>query len=320
MFDKRELRGFLTAVAGVAALMVLLASAPYVLPGQPLLQTLRLHVAGGTLVVAIALLVVGARWRGILLALLAFVSLGEAAYWIGMQQSSRIAMTPHSETPRFSLVSYNVLIWNDRAVELADELLARDADVVFTFESGGIYSELPRLRERYPYKLGCDVEAVCDTMILSKTPIEGTVGSLGDFSRGRLIVADAQLAGRDVNLVAVHMTKPYFDLAAEGESWALRRVLEGLDGPVIVAGDFNAAPWSGNMRRLLRDTGLMPSPWYPPTWPAPFGPLGVPIDNVFTRAPALVEEIEAIPDPLGSNHRGLEVLIQFPDWINRVPT
>jgi endonuclease/exonuclease/phosphatase (EEP) superfamily protein YafD len=316
MFDRNELRGFLTALACVAALMLLLASAPYVLPGQPLLQTLRLHIAGAALVVAILLFVFRARWRGVLLAALAFVSLGEAGYWYFTQQSTRIAMTPHSETPRFSLISYNVLIWNERPAELADELLARDADVVFTFESGGLWSELDRLRERYPHKLGCDTEARCDTMILSKTALTGTVGSLSDFSRGRLIVAQSAIAGRDVNLVALHMTKPYFDLAAEGESWALRRVLADLEGPVVVAGDFNAAPWSGNLRRLMRDAALMPAPWYPATWPAEFGLLGVPIDNVFTRAPALVETIEAIPDPLGSNHRGLEAMIQFPDWIS----
>jgi hypothetical protein len=114
MFDRNELRGFLTALACVAALMLLLASAPYVLPGQPLLQTLRLHIAGATLVVAILLFVFRARWRGVLLAALAFVSLGEAGYWYFTQQSTRIAMAPHSETPRFSLISYNVLIWNER--------------------------------------------------------------------------------------------------------------------------------------------------------------------------------------------------------------
>ncbi len=310
MFDRGELRGFLTALAGFAALAVLLASAPYILPGQPLLQTLRLHIAGAALVVAILLFVFSARWRGLLLAALAVVSLGEAGYRYFAQQSTRIAMSSQGEG--FSLITYNVLIWNERAAALADELLARDADVVFTFESGGLWSELDRLRERYPHKLGCDTEAVCDTMILSKTALAGTVGSLSDFSRGRLIVAESTIAGHDVNLVAVHMTKPYFDLAAEGESRALRRVLAGLEGPVVVAGDFNAAPWSGNLRRLMRDAALMPAPWHPATWPADLGPLGVPIDNVFTRAPALVETIEAIPDPLGSNHRGLEAVIRLP--------
>ena len=50
---------------------------------------------------------------------------------------------------------------------------------------------------------------------------------------------------------------------------------------------------------------LAPGPAYPPTWPVELGPLGVPLDNVFTRAPLAVQSVEAIPDPMGSNHRGL---------------
>ena len=42
-----------------------------------------------------------------------------------------------------------------------------------------------------------------------------------------------------------------------------------------------------------------------PTWPVRAGMFGVPIDNIWTRAPLLIEQVAALPDAMGSNHRGL---------------
>lgn len=313
MFDLREIRGFLTATGAFGAFAVLLASAPYLLPGQPLLQSLRFHVAIALLLVAAGLLLSRGRWRGALFGLLALVSLGEGFYWVNLQQDTRIALSVHAETQRIRVLSFNMLVNNRRAGDVADAILEQDADVVFTFESASLYQELPRLLVRYPFRLGCAQAHSCDTMMLSKTPLTGGLASLGPFSGNRVIVAASEIDGLEVHLVAVHMTKPYFDLAAEGESYRLRRVLAELEGPVIVGGDFNAAPWSGNLRRLLRDALLMPAPWYPATWPVRLGPLGVPIDNLFTRSPAVIETIEALPDAFGSNHRALIATVQFAD-------
>ena len=63
--------------------------------------------------------------------------------------------------------------------------------------------------------------------------------------------------------------------------------------------------WSDLVARFAADTQLVPPPYYPATWPIRFGALGVPIDNMFTRGGARIEAIEAMDDPLGSNHRGL---------------
>ena len=72
-----------------------------------------------------------------------------------------------------------------------------------------------------------------------------------------------------------------------------------------MAGDFNAAGWSDSIDRLAREERLIPGPYYPATWPVRAGMFGVPIDNIWTRAPLLIEQIAALPDAMGSNHRGL---------------
>ena len=143
-------------------------------------------------------------------------------------------------------------------------------------------------------------------MLLARTPLgDVQLHSLGPYWRNRLITAATDIRGQRVNVVAVHMVKPYFDSASVAEAHVLNRILGRLDGPLLLAGDFNAAPWSDNIEWLIRTAGLLTAPTYPATWPVELGALGVPIDNIFTRAPLLIEELEAIEDPMGSNHRGL---------------
>lgn len=301
-----EIRGLLTAFALVAAALVVAVSGPTVIPGQPLLQTLRFHLAGGLVLLVVLLFIAGARWRGAAFALLAAVSLGQGAWIVYGQEQARAPLAGAPTAAVFDLMSFNILIHNRNGAAIADMILARSPDVVFLFEAAPIFDELQRLAEVYPYRAACDREETCDIIMLSKTPLEDVaVVSLSEFSPQRTIFAVSEIGGQRVNLVAVHLTKPYFDYADQIEAWVLSRQLERLEGPVVMAGDFNAAPWSCNLQRLAANAGLVHAPDYPATWPTEAGPLGVPIDNAFTRAPAIVESVAALADPMGSNHRGI---------------
>ena len=109
----------------------------------------------------------------------------------------------------------------------------------------------------------------------------------------------------------MHLVKPYFDDFADEELERLAEILGGMTGPMVLAGDFNAAAWSNSVDNLAWRSNLMPGPSYPATWPVPLGPLGVPIDNIFTRAPLSIARVRSLDDALGSNHRGLMAEIRF---------
>jgi endonuclease/exonuclease/phosphatase (EEP) superfamily protein YafD len=111
--------------------------------------------------------------------------------------------------------------------------------------------------------------------------------------------------GAGVTVVGIHLSKPYFDEASVQELGYLRYVLSQVPGPVVLAGDFNSALWTAPVARLGRAQNLIPAPSYPATWPVELGPLGVPIDNIFTRGDARILEISAGADSFGSNHRYL---------------
>jgi len=311
MISRSEIRGVLTGLA-VTALFLLVGGTIWpLLPGQPLLQSLRFHSALVCLVLAVALAVAGSRWRAGLLALLALLSAGQGGWMIYQQQQARIAAAARPVTQSIELISFNILNSNtENGPAIAQMLAGQSADVLFTLESAPLFPELDTLAAVYPYRIGCDDAQTCDLTMFSRTPLEDVQTlSLSNFSQQRVIKARTRIGEEAVTLVAVHLTKPYFDMQSEAELRRLRDILDAVEGPAVIAGDFNAAPWSYAVNRLVRGSQLQVAPWYPATWPPEFGALGVPIDNVFTRGNAVVESLAALPETFGSNHRGLRAQI-----------
>lgn len=301
-------------ISGFASALALIALGSWLagyfsidlVPGQPLLESLRLHIAALMLVLAVVLFLARARWRGLVLAIIAVVALAQDVVLINDLFSRRPDTSALADAPKLKLLHFNVLRGNDNGAAIADYIEASGADIVTVLEALPLQPHFARLAATYPYRMGCDSAAACDTVLMSKLPFEnGRVRELSYFSPGRLILTEFDFAGKRIGFVAVHLTKPYFDGVADGEIWMLRRRLDTLPQPLIVAGDFNAAVWSKNLKGLIDGNDLLIGPDLPGTWPPRFGRFGVPIDNVFSRAPLVITKLEALPSSMGSNHLGL---------------
>jgi endonuclease/exonuclease/phosphatase (EEP) superfamily protein YafD len=318
---KREIRGALTALALVVTALLAVVAVQPGLPLEQLFDSLRFHVAAALLLLVIALSLFGGHLRAGIFGLVLAAAIGQGALIVIDQQQAR-EFARAGTTPLLKLVSYNTLQGNrPNGKRIADWLIASGADVIYLMEAGPVTDEMPRLRQTYPYTVGCEAGRECSTVMLSKTPLTETgIHSLSSVWPNRLIVAKTTIKGTAINLVQAHMVKPYFDDFAEGEAWVLANGINKLDGPVLLAGDFNAAAWSANIDNLRKAASLVPPPNYPATWPIRLGPLGVPIDNVFTRAPLVITQIEAMDDAMGSNHRGLVAEIGLAAAGAAVPT
>lgn len=145
----------------------------------------------------------------------------------------------------------------ERAV---DQALASGADVLVLIELTPAHVELFHRRgadEHYPFQ---ELEAARDTYgtgIFSRLPLrEARVEKVGgiDMPTGAVRVGD-----RDVEVWGVHVGAPTGEGQVQRWEWRLgqlRRFATRLDGPTVIAGDFNAGRWHPAFRSLLERGGL----------------------------------------------------------------
>ena len=213
---------------------------------------------------------------------------------------------------QMTFLNYNVLSGNRTASAAVDLIVSTAPDVALIMETPGVVEYIPQIEAALPYRLGCERVATCDISLFSRHPItDGKILEIPPFRRSRLVVAPMTIEGVDLTVVGIHLSKPYFDEASLQELGYLRYVLSQVTGPVVLSGDFNSALWTAPVAWLGRAQNLVPGPTYPATWPVELGPVGVPIDNIFTRGNARILEVSAGADSYGSNHRYLLARIGF---------
>lgn len=297
------------ALAGAAAALVALAATAPVWPdsgalGPPgrMLDSLAPQLLGAALLAAAGLAALGARGLGTLAAAAAFVAgLGLAAGHLSR------AAPPLAEAAGPRVLWFNVLKDNPTPpATLAAALAASPADLVILAEAAPLAGQRAALAAAFPAQAGCR-DARCELLLLARDPAATlTLHPVGGRRPERL--ASARLprpGGGHWTVLAAHHWKPWFQGLVEHDRWHLRHHLGGLTGPVLVVGDFNAAPWSQPMRALTRDCALAPPRRPPPTWPAAAGRFGVPIDLALVGGGAGIAGLAPWGAGLGSNHRGL---------------
>lgn len=229
------------------------------------------------------------------------------------------AAPPAQTEPAVRVLWWNMLFENSRPPEeLAAAIVASGADIVVLGEALAATRPGARavLDRHFPQRAGCTApERRCDLVVLARDPaVRIELRRIGRADEARLAVIG--IPGADgtpaLTLVAVHLVKPWFFGFIEGDGWALRRALAGIKGPVVVVGDFNAAPWSGGVQALIADCALAPVRRPVATWPEAAGRFGVPIDLMLLGGGATASDPEPWGDGLGSNHRGLLAGIALP--------
>lgn len=305
---KTELAGALTLSCLVLTLFLGVA---YVLPETPLTvvsSNLRPYLAICLLIGSVLLVVSGRAYRSGLFALIALACELHVASSVVLQRGQWELASNRPASTHFRLLSFNIYNRNEQnGQRIANYIAASGADVAVIMEAGPIEQFLPDLADVYPHRVGCGARTpTCDLLILSKQPMLSVdVDTLGPISPDRYMSVVTEQGGKRVTLIAAHLVKPYFDGYGWLEVRRLGRKIEDMVGPVVLAGDFNAATWSTTMELLIERTGLETGPWPIGTWPAALGHFGLPIDHVLARGGAHVRSKDALADDFGSNHRGL---------------
>ena len=200
--------------------------------------------------------------------------------------SGTAARAPENAERFLRVATFNMWGKGEVHIEKVEAFLAETSPDVVVLEEIRWKHEafLRQMREAYPHQTGKH-----GLVILSKYPVveKSRLDRPGQPYWQSLIVTWARIDvnGREVDVVGAHMSRPFYPSQQKNDFENLTKFIGSLPGPVIVAGDFNAAPWTQKVQRFSAATDLRRFNTFSPTWPArwrvfPLVPV-LPIDNVF---------------------------------------
>jgi endonuclease/exonuclease/phosphatase (EEP) superfamily protein YafD len=214
------------------------------------------------------------------------------------------------------LVTFNTRF--DDADPIARFLLHQDADIVVLQEIAPRQATAlaALLRERYPHSHACRPQDRCAAAIFAKQA--WVAAGREEWTRDSPEMIWAQFDGADVGklrVIGVHLALP---LRPDTQTRHVERLIArraSVDGPVLIAGDFNMTPWSYRLQRLLASTGLRRHAIFLRSWPT---------DRQF-RLPApafLIDHVLTTPDiasvsirtgpKMGSDHLPVIARVRLP--------
>lgn len=215
---------------------------------------------------------------------------------------------PEPDAPIVRLYSANLWARNADIDSIVASIRAADADVVMLIELGDAPTRrLDVILAGYPHRVATSridrPNGPARSVIASRFPLT----TIRDRPDGlHAVGASLQTPLGPLNVVGVHLTRPWPFQEQWGQisqTMALQEVVEGLDGPVVVAGDFNSVSSARIGEQVRRDLDLHPAPGFPGTWPAPLpAPLGITIDQVYA-SPDLAFVSRRLGRATGSDHR-----------------
>ena len=262
------------------------------------------------LVAAVLALATGRRVAAALLLAVTLVQGGDMAWLRARSAQATAGMAP--AVGALTVVEANLLWSNDDPGRLIAWIGERHPDIlVLTELSPRFATALNDALPDYLYHLVDNPESRRATAIYSRWPITTwrLIPLLGDRAPSwapKAIVASVMTDRGTVRVAALHPTNPLRPHAwwrHNQELDLLARALTGLAGPTVVAGDFNATPWSPALRRFAQRLGLSGYN-VAATWPDLLGPFGLALDHILVSPDLTVDAIGAGPE-IGSDHRPL---------------
>lgn len=215
---------------------------------------------------------------------------------------------PAEGAPAVRLYSANLWARNGDVEAITASIRAADADVVVLIELGDApAARLDEVLAGYPHRVATPridrPGGAARSVIASRLPLT----PIPDRADGlHAVGATLRTPIGPVHLLGVHLTRPWPFQEQWGQisqTMALQAIVEDLDGPVLVAGDFNSVSSARIGRQVRDDVGLHPAPGFPGTWPAVLpSPLGMTIDQVWAT-PDLAFVSRRLGKATGSDHR-----------------
>ena len=288
----------------------------------------RPHIALALAICAAMALAVRARLLAAVLVALA-LALGAdvvRTWWDSAQAAARGDMVDGdgggNGDAAVRVVFSNLSVRNDDTGKFVAWLKVSEPDVVVATEvSPRHVRQMAEAMAEYPFRVIEPRDHPFGMVVYSRYPIAGEAvtelaglaGLAGGTPPARvpiMVAVDVETPVGPLHVAGFHLYPPMTPrrFARRNEQLAIAAdVLAEVDAPKIVVGDFNATPWSAELRAFRTENDLSGFNTRA-TWPAGFGFAGIPIDHAFVSRDLRILEIETGPD-IGSDHRPLLVAV-----------
>lgn len=261
-----------------------------------LLSNFRPLIAFAALVLALVLWMLNRPRLGVASA--AFCAIGLAGLLPSETQPLSGTATP---VRSLKVITFNAWWYNRQMDDVERFLKQADADIIVLQEFGRRTLALRKgLEKSHPWQFDCQNMESCDIAIFSRIAWSDT-GAMASRGPQPPLAWASFGSGRNAFTVAgTHFTHPT-------EKRQIRQVetlgswIAGHSKPVILTGDFNAAPWSHAMTRLAQKGGIRLLSGIRPSWPARPGFPLLPIDHILVSPGIRNLGVESGPY-LGSDH------------------
>ena len=219
----------------------------------------------------------------------------------------------------FKIMSINLWAKNSKINEVIDFIRRQNADVLLLQETVPPWLEaLKALKVIYPHQISqknCQGMRYCEVMLLSKRPWSNAKAFLMDETGASLIWARFPKTG--LTIATTHLNRPFWTkgISQVLQIDALAKQIQSIQKPLLIAGDFNATPWSAAYRRLTYQTNLRRiGQGLNVTWPSSLWPIaGIPIDHMLVKGltDGIIVNTTEVP---GSDHLALIANLKHPTF------
>ena len=304
------IRTLLAGAAGSVAVALLAGHAGGLHPALDSFAHLRLQLLGLAALLALPCLAARA-WNAA--AILIAVAVGSLAQTVPyLVPTERVEADPvrASLAPHYTLLQQNLSFRNERPSAFLRRVADVQPDVMTLQEVHRRHGPLiDRLRARYPHLHRCrGTSPVGDVVVLSRRPF---APDLARRCTPGLAVVAVSFNGQGVAIGSLHLHWPWpFPQGRHIES--LERHVPEIGAPGILAGDYNAVPWSAATARLAdmmdgRIVRGIGATRIDPGLPRVLRPLwDLPIDNVAVTDFIEVASVASVP-LAGSDHDSVVV-------------
>jgi endonuclease/exonuclease/phosphatase (EEP) superfamily protein YafD len=247
--------------------------------------------AGAVLILAVFASFLGLRMAAfvsLLLALLTGAQVTLAYAWPGLPG-------------RYTVYQKNMMFRNAELPALEGDIRAADPMIVTLQEVlPANQSFLDGLKDAFPHQLLCPGGAVGGTAILTRlTPVKGTEVCGPGLAAMQVVAGPVEDQDR-FWVISVHLHWPWpYGQASHVDQ--LLPILDQLQGPAIMAGDFNMVRWANSVTRMAEILGVRPAGPMEGSYVGLSSLFALPIDHVFATQGGRV----SLRPTVGSDHMGL---------------